>query len=212
MSQIHLAVLGHSFLASHHGLAADTMKYLEYHPRISSHFVCGISGLTFDKVHRLQEKMDKDDYHPNSIFLLMGDNDIAFRSGNIKQSTASFHRNRQRAVQTFEEQVGKGRVCSTVPFPRFQKDDQDLLYFDIDSPYNVMAGHYIRQLSRYRPSKWLPCVHQQHRVPFCRGRRLFPDMPPDESLYLFKEDGIHPAIGSFDALLRPCLDEWISRL
>ena len=36
--------------------------------------------LTFDKVHCLQEKMDKEDYIPNSIFLLLGDNGLGTKS------------------------------------------------------------------------------------------------------------------------------------
>ena len=46
-------------------------------------------------------------------------------------------------------------------------------------------------------------------VPYKRGRSLYPRTPNKK---LFKaKDGIHPAPGSFDELLKPILADWIAR-
>ena len=111
-----------------------------------------------------------------------------------------------------EDVVGWGNCCSSVPFPSWEPKRS----FDHRNPYNKIAGNYLKMLSHYRP-EWLshyrpecdlPSVQQSNRVPYIMAGKLFPRRP---TRTLFKKDGIHPALNTFDQLLRDSLDEWIAR-
>lgn len=212
---IHLAVLGHSFLADHQCLKGPTEAYLDQHPDVASYFVFGISGLKYEGTDLLLEEMNKASYRPTSILLLLGDNDLTTRSGaprpnmNVDAFPSAFHASRENAVALCETVAGLGRVCSTVPFPRFDISRQGKLDFHPDCPYNRMAGYYVKQLHVFRPKSKLLFVRQKHMVPYWRGRSLYP-CKPDPKLYK-TTDGIHPAQGSFNKLFKPVLQEWIAR-
>ena len=209
-----LAVLGHSFLAEHHSLADETRRYLSNHPDFTDVYVAGISGLLYEGTDRLLRDMREACFEPDSIYLLSGDNNVCTREGrprmglDLEAFPAAFHDSRETAVALCEDVVGYGNCCSSLPFPRFKKK-RGKLFFDPMSTHNRIAGNYIRMLPIYRPNCDLPCVPQRHRVPYILGRKLFPRKPTKT---LFKRrDGIHPAPGKFDDLLRDSLDAWIAR-
>ena len=121
---------------------------------------------------------------------------------------SAFHQRRADAVALCETVAGVGRVLSTVPFPRFQVKRGKLVYNPL-IPHNRIAAQYIKKLPIFRPGNSLPFVRQKHMVPYKRGRSLYPRTPDKK---LFKTtDGIHPALGSFDELLKPILEDWIAR-
>ena len=158
--------------------------------------------------------MHEDRYRPNCIVLVLGDNDMTFKSGaprdDMRMDTfpSAFHQRRADAVALCETVAGVGRVLSTVPFPRFQVKRGKLVYNPL-IPHNRIAAQYIQKLPTFRPGNSLPFVRQKHMVPYKRGRSLYP-RTPDKSLFKTK-DGIHPALGSFDELLKPILEDWIAR-
>ena len=211
---LHLAVLGHSFLADHQHLKAPTEAFLDQHPDVHSYYVKGISGLRYEGTGLLLDAMRQADYRPTSILLMLGDNDLTTRDGaprpnmNVDAFPSAFHASRENAVALCETVAGLGRVCSTVPFPRFNTKGGQL-EFDAHTPYNRMAGYYLKQLRIFRPKNRLLFVRQFHMVPYWRGRSLYP-RKPDPRLYE-PRDGIHPAAGSFHKLFKPVLQEWISR-
>lgn len=214
---IDIAVLGHSWLCPWYDFKVHTEEYLAHHPRVNSYFVLGESGLRYDGMRWLLDEMHRKapyKFKPTSILLLLGDNDLTYRDGrprmgmDVNAFPTAFHESRKHAVALCETVAGEGRVCSTVPYPRFQVRGSQLVY-NPDSPYNKMAGYYIKQLPIFRPNCCLPFVRQNHRVPCKRGRLYYPRKPA-KHLYNVR-DGIHPAPGSFDKLFKPVLEEWIAR-
>ena len=160
--------------------------------------------------------MRKAGFQLDSIYLLLGDNDICTRDGRPQVGLdmwafpAVFHDRRETAVALCEDVVGWGNCCSSLPFPRWERKRS----FNHRIPHNKIAGNYLRMLSHYRPERHyrpecdLPSVQQSNRASYIMAGKLFPRRP-DRTL--FKKDGIHPARNAFDQLLRPSLDAWIAR-
>ena len=213
---LHLAVLGHSFLARHQALQRPTKTYLHAHPDVKSYFVHGISGLLYSETHELLDAMKEFNYTPTSILLVLGDNDLTYKNGYPRRNMqigafpSAFHQSRVDAVALCEQLVGVGKVCSTVPYPRFTVRPRGGLLFKPNSPHNRLAGQYVKQLPIFRPGNDLPFVRQPQMVPYMRGNSIYPHKP-NKTLFR-RDDGIHPAVNSFDELFKPVLQEWIARI
>ena len=214
---MNIAVLGHSFLGENHYLKGETEQYLTVHPDVADFYVAGISGLRYEGTARLLQQMkeSRPQFEPDCIYLLMGDNDVCTRGGRPRMGLhpdafpAFYHDSREAAVALCEDVVGWGNCCSSLPFPRFHETmPGGKKTYDPRTLQNKIAGNYVGMLFDYRPDCDLPSVPQRHRAPYVKEGKLFPRRP---TRTLFQKDGIHPALGAFDQLLRPSLEEWIGR-
>ena len=103
---MNIAVIGHSFLGTNHSLRGETERYLADHPAISSYYVAGKSGLRYQGTADLLRDMKKAGFQPDSIYFLLGDNDICTRDGrpqegiDLEAFPAVFHDRREAVIIT----------------------------------------------------------------------------------------------------------------